>query len=417
VALYSHDAMGIGHMRRNLLIAEALAAEGASVLLISGARELNAFAVPPGVDCVTLPALRKRADGTYGSRSLRIPMRELVDLRAAMIEAALTAFGPKVFIVDKVPRGVMHELDRSLRVLRARIDVRCVLGLRDVLDDPAAVRREWERAGNERVVHECYDAVWVYGDPAVYDPVAEYRFGAAVTAKLRYTGYLDPRARLSRESAGTSLASLKLPAGRLVLCQVGGGQDGYLLAEAFARTDLPPQDSGLVVTGPFMPRAARERLLRLAAANPRMRVLEFVSGAGPLLRRARRVIAMGGYNSLCEIVTLRKPALVVPRVKPRREQLIRAERFRELGLLDVLHPERVTPGALAEWLRRGAGAPTGVYRRVDFHGLDRLPYLLEEVLSRPRQAGAEPDVTAGAAGVVAGRPAMAVVYASSGGTG
>jgi predicted glycosyltransferase len=389
VALYSHDAMGVGHMRRNLLIAETLAAQvGASILLISGARELNAFSVPAGVDCITLPALRKRADGSYRARSLNIPLEELIALRAGMIKAALTAFRPHVLIVDKVPRGVMNELDPSLRSLRARGDVRCVLGLRDVLDDPEAVRREWERAGNEEVIRECYDAVWVYGDPAVYDPAFEYRFGAAVTAKLHYTGYLDPRARLARENGAESLASLGLPSGRLVLCQLGGGQDGYRLAEAFVQAELPPQDSGLIVTGPFMPQAARRRVHERAARQPRMRVLEFVSGTGHLLGQAQRVVAMGGYNSLCEILALEKPALIVPRVRPRCEQLIRAERFRELGFLDVLHPERVTPGALAEWLRRDLDVPAGVRDRVDFQGLRRLPGLLERVLSGPRRNGA-----------------------------
>ena len=61
VALYSHDTMGLGHMRRNLLIAGALAAgpTPAVILLIAGAREVHACGVPAGVDCLSLPALWK----------------------------------------------------------------------------------------------------------------------------------------------------------------------------------------------------------------------------------------------------------------------------------------------------------------------------------------------------------------------
>src|SRR5262245_35394626 len=52
VLLYSHDTMGIGHVRRNLLIAQALTAPpvSATVLLVAGAREAGAFSLPPDVD-------------------------------------------------------------------------------------------------------------------------------------------------------------------------------------------------------------------------------------------------------------------------------------------------------------------------------------------------------------------------------
>ena len=50
-----------------------------------------------------------------------------------MIRAALDAFKPDIFIVDKLPRGVCRELDPALELLR-RTGTRCVLGLRDILD-------------------------------------------------------------------------------------------------------------------------------------------------------------------------------------------------------------------------------------------------------------------------------------------
>src|SRR5215831_1527870 len=120
VALYSHDTMGIGHMRRNLLIAGALARgpSPAVILLIAGARQINAYSVPPGVDCLSLPALRKEANGRYQSRHLDLPLSELIALRAHSITAALEAFAPDVLIVDKIPRGAVNELDTALEVLR-----------------------------------------------------------------------------------------------------------------------------------------------------------------------------------------------------------------------------------------------------------------------------------------------------------
>ena len=137
VALYSHDTMGLGHARRNLLIAQALAtgASPPTILLIAGVREVTAFPLPPGTDQLTLPALGKSADGRYHARSLGLSLAEIVSLRQRTIAAALEAFEPDVLIVDNVPRGAVRELDPALAQLRRSGRTRCVLGLRDVLDE------------------------------------------------------------------------------------------------------------------------------------------------------------------------------------------------------------------------------------------------------------------------------------------
>jgi len=394
IALYSHDTMGLGHKRRNLLIAQALAYSPAQpvTLIITGVGEASTFMKPSGVDYLALPALRKDLDGHYDSRSLHVSLQELITLRARVIRTALEAFEPDVLIVDNVPRGAVGELNPTLAYLRARGHTRCVLGLRDVLDDPTTVYHEWRRAANEDTIREYYDMVWVYGDPAVYNPVREYHFPPDVAAKVRYAGYLDQRLRLKfTETEGSDpLAALSLPPGRLVLCCVGGGQDGGRLAEAFAAAQLPPQTNGVLLTGPFMPREMQQRLRQCVAAQPRLRVLEFVREPALLLQQADRVIAMGGYNTVCEVLSFEKQALIVPRVRPRREQLIRAERLHELGLLDVLHPDQLSPSTLTEWLARDLGPLPRIHDRIDLSGLTRLPHLLGEVLAGRRYPAQSP---------------------------
>jgi len=382
IVLYSHDTMGLGHMRRNLLIAQTLAAPPlrAIVLLITGAQQINSFTLPSGVDCFTLPALFKNAEGQYSPRHLDISLRELIALRGKMIRAALEAFKPDVFVADNVARGAVRELDPALEYLRGR--TRCVLGLRDVLDDPETVHRQWRRDDNENAIRDFYDAVWVYGDPVAYDLVHEYRLSEDVAEKVRYTGYLDQRFRIEPSNGGdnTALKNLGLPANKLALCLCGGGQDGVQIAVAFAEADLPPDLAGLIVTGPFMPKTIQQYLHNLALRRPRLRVIEFFHEPTRLINLADRVVSMGGYNTTCEVLSFAKRALIVPRTKPRREQLIRAERLSKLGLLDFLHPDELTPEALSEWLRQDLIRPP-IHDRIDMNGLIRLPWLLQEVLS------------------------------------
>ena len=371
-------------MRRNLLIARTLASSDFQpvILMIAGGREAALFTIPPGVDCLTLPALQKDTGGHYRSRHLNVSLNHLIALRASTIRAVVEEFEPDVLIVDKVPRGAVRELDPSLELLHERGRTRCVLGLRDVLDHAGAVHREWSSDSNVNAVRNYYDAVWVYGDPLVYDPVREYRFPADVAAKVRYTGYLGQRAPTASPD-GRPDALPGVPKGPLILCLVGGGQDGAHVSEAFAEARLPPGTTGLILTGLFMPKELQTHVRRSATSNPRVSVLGFVPDPYALLRQADRIVAMGGYNTVCEVLSFEKQALIVPRVDPRREQLIRAERMRDMGLLDVLHPDRLSPDALTEWLARPKGTPPRPRDLIDLDGLERLPRLLEEVLGDP----------------------------------
>jgi predicted glycosyltransferase len=98
-----------------------------------------------------------------------------------------------------------------------------------------------------------------------------------------------------------------------------------------------------------------------------------------------RVIAMGGYNTVCEVLSFAKPALIIPRVRPRREQIIRAQRLCDLDLIDMLHPEALSARALSDWMARDVAAPE-VQGRIDLDGLSRLPGLLAELLADSHSA-------------------------------
>jgi predicted glycosyltransferase len=388
--MYSQGMVGFGHIRRNASIAQALRRSELrpAIAMIAEAWQAGALSLPAGVDCVTLPAVRRDANGVFDSRILEVSDAEVIALRAAVIRSVITAFEPDLLLVDQWPVGAARELIPALWDIRKRGRTRCVLGLRDVLYDPDTVRRVWATPENLDAIREWYDALWIYGDPAIYDAVREYELPEAIVAKTRYTGYIDQRPRLVSMRASPESPLDRLPAGRFVLCVVGGGHDGAALVEAFSRAELPPGTAGVVVNGPLMGSSARRRARRIAQQRPELTLLDFVEDTTPLVERADRVIAMGGYNTVCEVLSFEKHALIVPRVHPEPEQWVRAERMRAAGLLDVLHPNHLTADALSEWLARDLGAPPHARRAVDMGALRRLPRLVSDLLQARRRAPA-----------------------------
>ncbi|MBD2091513.1 glycosyltransferase [Microcoleus sp. FACHB-1515] len=378
--------MGLGHKRRNLLIAQTLVDSGlpVDVLLISGMQDASRCPAIAGVDYLTLPALHKDTDGQYQARRLDLSLQEIISLRSQLLRTALASFKPDVFIVDNVPRGAVKELDLSLKYLHKHTQTRCILGLRDILDEPAVVQRDWNRAANEDAIRRYYHEVWVYGDRAVYDAAQEYQFSSDIVAKFRYLGYLDQRSRLKfvdKESV-QAVVDLQLPQEQLAVCFVGGGQDGANLATAFAQATLPPEASGVIVTGPFMPLSVRQELQAYANQSDRLKVLDYLPEPTLLLAQADWVVSMGGYNTTCEILSFEKRSLVVPRVKPRQEQIIRAERLQQMNIVDLLHPDQIHPAALTGWMAQSKSAPR-VRDRLDLNGLTRIAERIEKVLTTP----------------------------------
>ena len=128
------------------------------------------------------------------------------------------------------------------------------------------------------------------------------------------------------------------------------------------------------------------------ADHPHLNVVEFIQDPQALLHRASWVVAMGGYNTTCEILAHGKRALIVPRVRPRTEQLIRAQRLSRLGLIDLMHPDTLSATGLTDWMAKSheRQANRRHQAEVDLGGFDRLPFFLSALLAGEPTTYAKP---------------------------
>lgn len=350
ILIYSHDTFGLGHLRRTREIAHALASRdrSVSVVIVSGSPMIGNFEFGDGIDYVRVPGVVKLPDGDYTTQNLHIDLDEAMGLRSAIIRQTAESFRPDLFLVDKEPAGLRGEVLPALDYLKAA-GTRLVLGLRDVMDEPALLVPEWERKGSLEVCERYYDEIWVYGLREVYEPLKELDLPPGLERRMRYTGYL----RRSLPSEPHITRYPKLTRGPFVLVMTGGGGDGEDLIDwVISAYESDPElvIPALIVFGPFLGREQRRKFMTRIAKFKHIDSLSFDSKIEILENRAMGIVAMGGYNTFCEILSLDKPALIVPRTQPRLEQYIRAAHAERLGLVRMLVGPR-NPAVMAAALR------------------------------------------------------------------
>ncbi len=335
--IYSHDTFGLGHLRRCRAIAHSLVDHRSDIscLILSGSPIIGAYGFKPRVDFVRFPGVVKLRNGSYSPRGLDISIEDAIKIREQLIRSSAEAFRPHVFLVDKEPLGLRREVARTLEMLK-RNGTRLVLGLRDIMDDQEQLAEEWDRKAAMPALEKIYDDIWVYGTQSIYDPLAGLKVSPAVRAKMTYTGYL--RRDFAAEVEDGRPSTTQLP-DDFILVTTGGGGDGASLVDWVLKACEKTRSMTrrlLIVLGPFMPVDAQAAFKARAAELTNVEVVTFVPDVDRVMSKASAVIAMGGYNTFCEILAADKPALIVPRTVPRLEQYIRAERMSKLGLVGML---------------------------------------------------------------------------------
>ncbi len=352
VLIYSHDTFGLGHLRRCRALAHALVDrfKQLSVLILSGSPIIGSFDFRARVDFVRVPGVIKLRNGEYTSLNLHLDISETLSMRASIIKHTADIFAPDLFIVDKEPVGLRGEVLETLKMLKRR-GTRLVLGLRDVMDEPRLLEPEWQRKKVLPALRELYDEIWVYGLPQICDPLEGIGIPQRVRQKMVYTGYLHREV----PTHGAPPRMPEMVQRPYVLVTTGGGGDGEGLIDwvlrAYEHDPLLPYPA-LLVLGPFMQPERQAEFMDRAARLKRVDAITFHGQLEALVSRAAAVVAMGGYNTFCEVLSLDKRTLIVPRTAPRLEQHIRASRAAELGLVSMLSDDgSYDPAVMAAALR------------------------------------------------------------------
>jgi predicted glycosyltransferase len=385
VFFHVQHLLGSGHLRRAMVLAEALQAAGLAVDLVSGGRPEPGLG-GAGARLIQLPPLRA-ADANFSG---------LVDENGAAIDDSWKArrrdallgrfheFQPDVLLIEGFPfarRQLRFELLPLLEAARAR--KRPPLVIASVRDIVQARRKPGRVEESAALAREYFDAVLIHGDPGLVRFEESFPLAAEIADLLHYTGYVVPSPEedaiqgggdplVASEGGGDPPVASK-GSGEVIVSAGGGAVGRDLFAAALGARALSSLGGApwRLLAGANM--AERDRADLAAAAPPGVTVEPARSDFRALLATCALSISQVGYNTTMDILWAGVRSVMVPFSGlsdgggggGETEQPLRAARLSARGLATVLPEADLTPERLARAVDEAAAAA-----RPRPHGLD-----------------------------------------------
>lgn len=376
VFFYVQHLLGIGHLRRAVVLARALVAGGFDVLLVSGGAPVEGL-VLGGARFHQLPPLRAADESLRDLARLDgRPVDEAFQRqRTEALLGLLGAEAPDIVITEQFPFGrtrlrfELLPLLETARALPKRPLIAC--SVRDVV----------RRAGPERIaeteqlVERLFDAVLIHGDPHLVPFERSFAGWGRIKERAFHTGYVS-----ERELA----QGMQSAEGRdEVVVSVGGGAVGApLLKAALAarpRTALADRIWRLLL-GENLPAQDRAALAHAEGIVIEPTRPDFTT----LLGNATLSISQAGYNTTIETLRCASRAVLVPFATEREtEQADRAEALAERGMVAVVPPGTLSAQSLADAVDRALAGPSlKSFPPCDVDGGAKTAALLHHLLVR-----------------------------------
>ncbi|HJN61375.1 MAG TPA: glycosyltransferase [Alphaproteobacteria bacterium] len=348
--IWVQHLLGIGHLRRAVLLARALAESDFDVLLVSGGMPLQGLN-PGKAKFKQLPPLRA-TDATFSAMvdaSGQQPDGAFRALRRDRLLGLYREHRPQVVITEMYPFGRRQfgaELLPLLEVAhRSRPKPAIIASVRDTLTERRDPARSSEMAS---LALRWYRAVLVHGDPELIPFEASFPETERISHLIRYTGYVGAVGP-GGPYGGT---------GEVIVSAGGGAVGAHLLQTAMDARELSvlADRRWRLLAGSNLPREWFDALTRLA---PDGTVVERARDDFPeLLEAAALSISQAGYNTVLDVVSARVRSVLVPfAAKGETEQAMRAACMAKAGLAQIVREDELTPERLAAAVDAAWAAP------------------------------------------------------------
>ncbi len=373
VLQYCQHVLGVGHFFRSFEIAKALFPH--EVLFVQGGKPVADIDTCGHITHHFLPPLMM--DSNFRSFTVKASHLEKIkeDRKKQLLETA-KEFKPDVLIIELFPFGrkkFSFELLPLLEYIRKKSKTTLVVcSLRDILVEKEDQQKYEDRVIN--ILNDFFDLLLVHSDPAVIKLDETFASTEKIEIPVEYTGYV------TRAVSGEGL--LKPPTDYIrVVVSHGGGNVGFELLEvAIAASELLGEGYIFdIFPGIFITPSNLAKLNSLTSTKPRVRINRFSNNFAAELVQAHLSISMAGYNTMMDLLATGTPGLVYPFMQ-NREQLLRARKFEEMGVVEVIN--KLDPAEIASAIERIKERRASFTCPIDINGAPKTKELIEQYKNR-----------------------------------
>ncbi|ABW31313.1 glycosyltransferase family protein [Acaryochloris marina] len=346
ILFYCQYLAGMGHLVRSTEIIRSLV-PSFQVCLVIGGEPIDQFEVPDGVEVVYLPALREEAGELI---ALNQSVESVKIARRQRLLGLFEQFQPDCVITECFPFSKYKMAFELLPLLeRAKAaQVKVVCSLRDLIMTQSMSEKGLARKQARILdqIQQFYDLVLCHCDRNLQSLDACFPSAHALTCEVFYTGYVA-------QSLATSFVQQQALKSPRIVASVGGGRYGYSLLKAIGEVGpllhhaIPHQIYAFA--GPFMSESEFHSLKTLTSSQSNITLQRFTPNLMDYLYGADLSISLGGYNTTMNVLSSQVRSLILPSPSPNQadEQWLRASRLAQLGAVEVLSPDQLSPSALA----------------------------------------------------------------------
>jgi predicted glycosyltransferase len=386
IMFYCQYLSGMGHLVRSSEIVRSLT-KYFQVYFVTGGPRIQGFELPPQVEVIRLPALWLE-EGKFTVEDSPFSVEEVKEARKNLLITECDRIQPDCLITEFFPFGrhkLLFELLPLVEHLKATSSkTKIVSSLRDVIGKETDPEEE-ETICN--LMNRYFDLLLFHADASFQtfpDSFARYR---EIEAEIIHTGFVTQLPKFNL----TSLSNLwgEVNSEIKIIATIGGGRIGSEVLESLVKSsDILNQKLPHVIkifTGPFMAAEKVEKLRKLASDRSYIQIETYTSQLLEYMKTADISISLSGYNTTMNILSTGVCSIVVPigHEHQDKEQLHRTQKLEQLGIVNSIHPQDLSPSHLAEEVINCLKKPRlSNIQKFDLQGAENTAIFLQKFLSQ-----------------------------------
>jgi len=380
--VYCIHLVGVGHMKRMLMLCEGLL-EFAHITFIQGGMEVGLTLDHPNFQHIKLPFVPELLNVNFDKdKEAKMEVLRCMKIRKKVLFHHFNKMEKHDFVItEQIPFSKLMWLNETLSITKAIKELNPKANI--ICSHKGVTREDREFLSPDyvrrftngdviiaKILLVYYDQILVHTDPKLVPLDENFYFMDSIKEKVHYTGFI-------------SKLTERLPPvehqNKEILVTIGAGIKYGLFMEVLLKA-IPYIDdyTFTVVKGPMMTKAQKTKLDKAAKKIKNLKVVEFLDNLNDKLRQCSLAITMAGFT-LINLYATRTPALVIPDLQEGSQTNL-ARKFNDNNFIRSIKVDDLTVKKLIRHIKEVTENPPEPSFEIDINGIENSKKIIKQLL-------------------------------------